>query len=146
MAVKFAQHVDIDAPPERVWKVLTDPNLFAGWFPDVDRANLGPVTSGGSFQYQDGNEQGAGTFSAVEPGRRLRVVTTKGDDAPVTHTFELKREGGVLGVGGNDCQVDYTMEYDPPGGFISDLVVGGNPRDLMKVKGVLQAIKKLSEG
>jgi hypothetical protein len=38
------------------------------------------------------------------------------------------------------------MEYDPPGGFVTDFVVGGNPKDMMKVKGVVEAIKKLAEG
>jgi len=146
MAVKFHQDVDVDAPPERVWSVLSDAALWPGWFPDLDRVSLGAVTAGASFQYQDGDDSGAGTVSAVEPNRRLRVVTTKSGGPPVTHTFELKREGGVLGVGANDCQVDYTMEYDPPGGFITDFVVGGNPKDLMKVKGVVEAIKKLAEG
>jgi uncharacterized protein YndB with AHSA1/START domain len=146
MAVKFHQDVDIDAPPERVWSVLADPTLWPGWFPDLDRVSLGAVRSGASFQFQDGNDSGAGTVAAVEPNRRLRVVTTKSGSPPVTHTFELKREGGVLGVGANDCQVDYTMEYDPPGGFITDFVVGGNPKDMMKIKGVVEAIKKLAEG
>jgi uncharacterized protein YndB with AHSA1/START domain len=146
MAVKFQQHVDIDAPPERVWSVLTDPALWPSWFPDLDQVALGKVTQGATFQYQEGNGQGTGRVVSIRNQSRLRVVTTKSGGSPVTHTLELKREGGVLGMGGNDTQVDYTMEYDPPGGFLSDFAAGGNPRDMMKARDVVQAIKKLSEG
>jgi uncharacterized protein YndB with AHSA1/START domain len=146
MPVKFQQHVDIDAPPERVWSVLTDPALWPGWLPDLDQVSVGRVAEGATFQYQEGGSQGAGRITSLQPQKQLRVVTTKSGGSPVTHTFELKREGGVLGVGGNDCQVDYIMEYDPPGGFISDFAAGGNPRDMMKARDVVQAIKKLSEG
>jgi carbon monoxide dehydrogenase subunit G len=146
MAVKFQQHADIDAPPERVWSVLTDPTVWPGWFPDLDQVTLGRVAEGATFQYQEGNSQGTGRITGVQPQKHLRVVTTKSGGSPVTHTFELKREGGVLGVGGNDCQVDYTVEYDPPGGFLSDFAASGNPRDMIKARDVVQAIKKLSEG
>jgi uncharacterized protein YndB with AHSA1/START domain len=146
MAVRFHVDVEIDAPPERVWSVLTDPKLMPAWFPDVDSVQLGAVTPGASFQFKEGNDSGVGTIAAVEPQRRLRVVTTRGGRPPVTHSFELKRAGGVMGVGASDCEVDYTMEYDPPGGFITDFVVGGNPVDMMKVKNALDALKKLSEG
>jgi uncharacterized protein YndB with AHSA1/START domain len=146
MAVKFEQHVEIDAAPEVVWSVLTDPRTWPVWFPDVERvANLGAVEQGAAFEWHKGNETGAGSITRLERQRQLRVVTS-GDGPAVTHTFELSRAGGVLGVGGGDARLEYTMEYDPPGGFIMDLVAGGNPRDLLKVKGTLDKVKALAEG
>jgi uncharacterized protein YndB with AHSA1/START domain len=146
MAVKFEQRVDIDAPLEAVWAVLTDPGTWPVWFPDVERvAKLGTVTAGSAFEWQEGDKTGAGSIAQVERHRRLRVVTS-GDGPAVTHTFELERAGGVLGVGGNDTRLEYTMEYDPPGGFIMDFVAGGNPRDMLKVKGTLDKVKALAEG
>jgi uncharacterized protein YndB with AHSA1/START domain len=144
--VKFEQHAQIDAAVDAVWSVLADPRTWPNWFPDVDRIeNLSAVEAGNAFEWRDGNDTGAGSIVRVDKQRQLRVVTT-GKGPAVTHTFELTHAGGVLGVGGNDTRIEYTMEYDPPGGFIMDLVAGGNPRDLLKVKGTLEKVKALAEG
>jgi uncharacterized protein YndB with AHSA1/START domain len=145
MAVKFEQHVTVDAPVEAVWAVFADPGTWPLWFPDVERIqNLSAVQTGSAFAWQKGKETGAGSIVRAERQRHLRVVTS-GDGPAVTHTFELSRAGGALGVGGSDTRLEYTMEYDPPGGFISDFVAGGNPRDLLKVKGTLDKVKTLAE-
>jgi uncharacterized protein YndB with AHSA1/START domain len=144
--VKFEQHTQIDAAVEAVWSVLADPRTWPTWFPDVDRiANLGAVEAGSSFEWHEGNDTGAGSIVRVDKQRQLRVVTS-GKGPAVTHTFDLGHAGGVLGVGGNDTRLEYIREYDPPGGFIMDIVAGGNPVDLLKVKGTLEKVKALAEG
>ncbi len=144
MAVRFDQHIDIDAPPDRVWSVLTNPGTWPMWFPDVEGlSNLTAVSQGATFSYGSG---GHGSVVAVEESTmRLKVVTQDGP-VPVSHTFDIDRAGGFLGVGANDSRLRYTLEYDPPGGFLSDFVAGGNPKDMLKVKHTLEKIKNLSEG
>jgi uncharacterized protein YndB with AHSA1/START domain len=147
MAVKFDQHIDIDAPPDTVWGIITDPNTWARWFPDMEQlTNVSAVESGGTFQWSSGGEAGTGSIASLDPAAdRLKVFTQLGE-SQVTHTFDVDRSGGFLGLGGNDARLRYTMEYDPPGGFLSDFVAGGNPKDLLKVKQTLEKVKALAEG
>jgi hypothetical protein len=37
------------------------------------------------------------------------------------------------------------MEYDPPGGAITDFIAGGNPMDMMKVKKALERVRDLAQ-
>jgi uncharacterized protein YndB with AHSA1/START domain len=146
MAVKFDQHIDIDAPADKVWAIITNTETWSQWFPDVEQVTgAGQATAGATFQWRNGEEAGSGTITSVDPdSSRIQVVTQGGSE--VTHTFDIDRSGGFLGLGGNDSRLRYTMEYDPPGGFLSDFVAGGNPRDLLKVKHTLQKVKGLAEG
>jgi uncharacterized membrane protein len=147
MAVKFDQHVDIDAPADKVWATLIDSSTWPQWLPDVEQvSNVSAVAAGGTFQFQGGGESGTGSITLVdEASYRLRIVINSGA-VPETHTFDVDRSGGFLGLGGNDARLKYTLEYDPPGGFLSDFVAGGNPKDMLKVKHTLDKVKGLAEG
>ena len=147
MAVKFDQHVDINAPAGTVWAVLIDSSTWPQWLPDVEQVtNASEVTPGGTFQFQKGGESGSGSITLVdEASYRIKIVTQAGA-VPETHTFDVDRSGGFLGLGGNDARLKYTLEYDPPGGFLSDFVAGGNPKDMLKVKHTLEKVKGLAEG
>jgi carbon monoxide dehydrogenase subunit G len=147
MAVKFDQHIDIDAPAATVWSALIDPNTWPLWMPEVEQvSNVSAVDSGGTFQFQGGGETHSGSIALVDAASyRIKIVTQTGS-VPVTHTFDVDRSGGFLGVGGNDSRLKYTMEYDPPGGFLSDFVAGGNPKDMLKVKHTLEKVRDLTEG
>ena len=146
MAVKFDQHVDINAPAGTVWAVLIDSSTWPQWLPDVEQVtNASEVAPGGTFQFQKGGESGSGSITLVdEASYRIKIVTQAGA-VPETHTFDVDRSGGFLGLGGNDARLRYTLEYDPPGGFVSDFVAGGNPKDMLKVKHTLDKIKGLAE-
>ena len=146
MAVKFDQHVDINAPAGTVWAVLIDSSTWPQWLPDVEQVtNAGEVAPGGTFQFQKGGESGSGSITLVdEASYRIKIVTQAGA-VPETHTFDVDRSGGFLGLGGNDARLRYTLEYDPPGGFVSDFVAGGNPKDMLKVKHTLDKVKGLAE-
>ncbi len=147
MAVKFEQHRDIDAPPDKVWAIISDPSTWPLWFPDIPEATtIGSLAEGATFQWHEGDEVGNGSIVGVDTdASRIKVVTQMGA-TPVTHTFDVDRSGGFLGLGGNDTRLKYTMEYDPPGGFISDFIAGGNPKDLLKVKHTLDKVQGLAEG
>ena len=146
MAVKFDQHIDIDAPADTVWATLIDTATWPQWLPDVEQvSNVGAVAAGGTFQFQSGGATGSGSITLVdEANYRIKIVTQAGA-VPETHTFDVDRSGGFLGMGGNDARLKYTLEYDPPGGFLSDFVVGGNPKDMLKVKHTLEKVKGLAE-
>jgi hypothetical protein len=143
MAVKFDQHVDIDAPADTVWATIIDPSTWPQWLPDGEQVtNVSSVAPGGTFQLQGG---GSGSITLVdETTYRLKIVTQTGA-VPETHTFDVDRSGGFLGLGGNDARLKYTLEYDPPGGFLSDFAVGGNPKDMLKLKHTLEKVKGLAE-
>jgi uncharacterized protein YndB with AHSA1/START domain len=147
MAVKFDQHIDIDAPADKVWATLIDPSTWPQWLPDAEQVtNVSAVAPGGTFQFQGGGESGSGSITLVDAtSYQLRIVMQAGV-VPETHTFDVDRAGGFLGLGGNDARLKYTLEYDPPGGFLSDFVAGGNPKDMLKVKHALEKVKGLAEG
>ena len=146
MAVKFDQHIDIDAPADVVWAALIDPNTWPRWMPDVEAvSNVSAVESGGTFQFQGGGETGSGSISKVDAASYRITLVTQTGSMPMTHTFDVDRSGGFLGLGGNDARLKYTLEYDPPGGFLSDFVAGGNPKDMLKVKHTLEKVKALAE-
>jgi carbon monoxide dehydrogenase subunit G len=146
MAVKFDQTIGIDAPLDQVWAVLTDPTSWSDWLPDVDDVTgLGSVEEGGSFQWRAGSDEGQGTISEVNPSANRLKIVTQGSGGPVTHTFDVDRAGGAFGLGGQDARLRYTMEYDPPGGAITDFIAGGNPMDMMKVKKALERVRDLAQ-
>ncbi len=147
MTVKFEQRIDIKAPADVVWSIVTDPNKWPLWFPDIERVqNVSAVKSGGTFEWQKGKNTGSGAIVYVDAGsNRMRVVTRMGS-SQVTHSFDVDRSGGVLGIGSNASRFQYTMEYDPPGGVIGKFVASGNPLDMLKVKQTLEKLKSLAEG
>src|SRR5262245_58759578 len=147
MAVKFYQQIDINAPPDAVWNILTNPNVWPMWFPDLEQVtNDGAVESGATFLWRSSGESGAGSIVSVEPAAdRLKIVTQL-EDSQVTHGFDVVRSGGVRGSSDDNTGLRYTMEYDPPDGFLVDFVAGGNPKDLVKVKQTLEKVKGLAEG
>lgn len=146
MPVKFDQHIGIDATMDHVWSILTDPNKWPLWFPGMEEVtNFTGVADGSTFQFKQDDHVGTGSIVDVDEGnRRIKVVTQAGG-SQVTHTFDVDRAGGVFGIGGNDARLRYTMEYDPPGGFIGDFIASGNPADMLKVKHVLEKVKDLAE-
>ena len=146
MAVKFERHVDIDAPVERVWAILTDPTTWPDWFPGIDEVmDLGSVAPGSAFRWRDGDNTGQGSIDSIDAAKNRLKVLTQGESSPVTHTFDVDRAGGVLGVGGHAARLTYTMEYDPPGGAITDFLLGGNPLDQLKVKHALDRVSTLAK-
>jgi uncharacterized membrane protein len=147
MAVKFYQHIDINAPSDTVWSILTNLNTWPMWFPDLEQVtNVGAVESGGTFQWRSSGETGVGSIVSVEPAAARLKVVTQLDDSQVTHDFDVVGSGGFLPMGGDNTGLRYTMEYDPPGSFLVDFVAGGSPKDSIKVKRTLEKVKGLAEG
>jgi uncharacterized protein YndB with AHSA1/START domain len=70
------REIELDAPPEEVWRALTDPDELEQWFAnDVD---LDPREGGeGTFRWNDGDERHA-VVEEVEPERRLAFTWDDG--------------------------------------------------------------------
>jgi uncharacterized protein YndB with AHSA1/START domain len=144
--VKFEQHVKIDAPTDTVWAILKDPATWPLWFTEIGQlTNLSGVQTGGTFQYKNGDDTAAGSIAHVDEEQGIITVMTQEGSVPVTHSFDVDRRGGLFGLGAGGSNLTYRMEYDPPGGMLSDFVASGNPADLLKLKKTLDRIKSLAE-
>ncbi|HEU5016290.1 MAG TPA: SRPBCC family protein [Roseiflexaceae bacterium] len=136
---------DINAPAETVWSILSDLSKWPLWFPGIQTApGASTVQTGTSFQWQDENHTDTGMITRADPNQLLQVTTRHGD-RQATHTFKLDQHGGLFG-GGGKTRVDYTLEYDVPGGIIGNFVVNGNPFDMTRMNHTLDKIKSLAEG
>lgn len=144
---KFAQHVDVDAPPDVVWSLLSSPEKWPLWFEGMEQlTGVGPtVRQGASFQWRKGGDNGTGAVLRMDEGQMVIAFATREGSSERTHTFDVDRSGGFLGMGANDSRVRYTLEYDAPGGMLGEFVVGGNPVDMLAVKNTLHKIKDLAE-
>lgn len=86
---------DLDAPPERVWGLVSDVAATPTWRKDVTAVTLEPST-GGSIRFTEKSKQGEIPFEIVsqEPLRR-QVVRIVDDKQPFggTWTWELEPAG-----------------------------------------------------
>jgi uncharacterized protein YndB with AHSA1/START domain len=146
MAIKFEQHVDIDADPNVVWALICDSTKWPLWIEQMEHVEgIAEMAPGAAFQWRHGDESGTGAVLQVEQDRYVLKLATRIGDAERTHTFDIDRSGGFLGIGANDSRVRYTYEYDPPGGMLGDFVASGNPIDSLRVKNTLHKLKELAQ-
>ena len=142
---KFEREVEIDAPVEKVWNVMTDPTHWSQWFPGVDSvSNVASISAGGSFQWTSEGRTGHGTIVKMEPMKHLEIMTQVGDDKD-SHVFVLSPSGGFLGMKADECKVAYTLDTLMGGGILSNFVAGGNPKDTMRVNKAMNLLRKLVE-
>ena len=142
---KFEREVDIDAPIETVWEVMTNPDHWPQWFPGVDSvSNVTSISAGGRFEWTDEGQTGQGTIVSMEPMKRLEILTQMGDDKDA-HVFKLRSSGGFLGLADDECTVEYTLDTLMGAGIVGRFLAGGNPADMMRVKKAMQLLRKLVE-
>lgn len=142
---KFEREVEIDAPVEKVWKVMIDPNHWSQWFPGVE--NAAKVTSlgeGKGFEWMTEGQKGRVTIVKMEPMKRLEIMSQVGDDKD-SHVFVLRPSGGFLGLNADECKVEYTLDTLMGGGILGNFVAGGNPKDAIRVKKAMHTLRKLVE-
>jgi uncharacterized protein YndB with AHSA1/START domain len=142
---KFEREVEIDAPVEKVWEVITNPTLWPQWFPGVDSVtNVTSVSEGGTFDWMDEGRTGRGNIVKMEPMKRLEILTQLGEDQD-SHVFKLRSSGGFLGLSADECKVEYTLDTLMGGGILGDFIAGGNPKDAMRIKKAMNLLRKLVE-
>ncbi len=142
---KFRREVEIDAPVETVWRALTDPRHWPEWFPGVESvSNVSSIDKGSTFQWTHEGDTGTGQIVRVEPEKRLEILTKIGDDED-QHVFELRRSGGFLGLGADECTVEYTLDTLMGGGILGNFIAGGNPKDALRVKKAMHNLRRVVE-
>jgi uncharacterized protein YndB with AHSA1/START domain len=142
---KFEREVEIDAPVEKVWQVMTDPRYLDQWFPGAESvSNVRLSGSGGGFDWTSDERKGKASIVSMDPMKRLEVTTQVGDDRD-SHVFELKPSGGFLGMNADECRVTYTLDTLMGGGILTNFVLGGNPVDMRRVVKAMNRLRKLVE-
>ena len=142
---KFEREVEIDASVESVWKLIINPDYWPQWFPGVNSiSNVTTIGVGGSFEWTSEDRNGTGMIQKFTPGKELEIITQVGDDKDA-HIFKLKPVGKFLGLGDDECKVEYTMDTLSGGGILGRFVTGGNPKDAMQVKKTVHKLRKLVE-
>jgi carbon monoxide dehydrogenase subunit G len=67
-----SHRVEIDAPVDTVWALLSDPTRWPSWDPgihDVERAD--PTAVDARFKWSNGRSRMRSRFAVVEPGREI---------------------------------------------------------------------------
>jgi len=142
---KFKREMEIDAPIEKVWEVMTDPSYWPQWFPGVDSVSkVTSVTEGGSFEWVDDGKPGTARIVKMQPMKRLEIMTQMGDDQDA-HVFELSETGGFFGLSKDETKVEYTLDTLMGGGILGNFIAGGNPKDTLRVKKSMHLLRKLVE-
>jgi uncharacterized protein YndB with AHSA1/START domain len=142
---KFENKMEIDAPVEKVWGVITNPQYWPKWFPGVDSvSNVTSTGQGGSFEWTGAGRTGTGTIVKVEPMKLLEIMTQTGNDKD-SHVFKLQPSGGFLGLTAHESQVEYILDTLMGGGILGNFVAGGNPQDAMRVNKAMHLLRKLVE-
>ncbi len=90
--------IDVAAPVEVVWRVLTAVEQWPEWNPDVRGAAVnGALAEGTTFQWKAGPGTIKSTFQAVEP-MQLLGWTGKTLGIPAVHAYRLRWRDGVTTV------------------------------------------------
>lgn len=143
---KFEREIEIDAPVEKVWEVMTNPELWPQWFPGIDAiTGASQSEEGPTFDYTNEKGTGRGVIVKMEPMKKLEIITDMGKDKD-KHEFELKASGGFFGLNADECKIEYELDTLIGGGILGNFVAGGNPADAIKVKKTLHSLRKLVEG
>lgn len=142
---KFEREVEINATVEKVWETLINPNYWDKWFPGIEGvANVTSTDEGGRFDWTKEGQTGHGSIVKVEPLKRLEIMTQMGNDKD-SHVFKLRPSGGFFGLSDDECKIEYTLDTLMGGGFLSNIIAGGNPKDMLRVKNAMNLLRKLVE-
>ena len=142
---KFEREIEIDAPVEKVWEILTNPQSWPQWVPGIDGiAKAIPVGEGGTIEYTSEGRTGKATITQIEPLKRLEIHTQLGDDEDA-HVFVLRSSGGFLGLAADECKIEYTLDTLMGGGILGKFIAGGNPKDALRVKKAMHLLRKTVE-
>jgi uncharacterized protein YndB with AHSA1/START domain len=116
--VSFA--VDVDAPPERVWEVVSDPGNLPHWDRHVERVSGVPpegLSAGAHYRTEMRLLAVRGRVDAEvldwDPPRRARIRLSGLVAATVTSTVEP--------LPGGRSRLEHTVEYRFRGGALGDL-------------------------
>lgn len=91
--VKASSEITINAPPERVWELLTNVKDWPRWQPDITKAEMsGPLQRGTDFTWKAGT-QIRSRIALIQPPKEF-VWTGVAYRAKAIHVWELERIAG----------------------------------------------------
>jgi uncharacterized protein YndB with AHSA1/START domain len=103
--VKASIEAIIQAPPEKVWGILTAINDWPKWQSGITEAAInGPLQAGATFNWTSGGTHIKSRLALVEPNQRL-AWTGSAMGAHAIHVWNLERLPG----GGTRVKVDESM-------------------------------------
>jgi hypothetical protein len=92
--IKASVEVVIQAPPEKVWSVLTAVNNWPKWQEDIKEAEImGPIASGTPFTWRSGGTRIRSKIALVEPNKEIAWTGTA-LNATAVHVWKLERLPG----------------------------------------------------
>jgi hypothetical protein len=92
-AVYGTAEIDVDAPVETVWRVLTELEKWPSWNPDVTSMTVdGPLAPGTVFRWKAGPRTIVSTIQRVEPARSV-VWSGKTLGVKATHAWHFEQVG-----------------------------------------------------
>jgi len=111
----------IDAPPDRVWALGTDPSRYAEWQAGLVEVRdiSGPLDQVGSkytavYKVMGRRLEGTSEVTKVEPGRLIEERGSIIGGGPASTTIRIEPAAD-----GTDMTVE--LDYDLPGGMIGDI-------------------------
>ncbi|MFY9609149.1 MAG: SRPBCC domain-containing protein [Blastocatellia bacterium] len=96
------QHeIEINAPPDVVWKAITEADEITRWF--AEEARVSPGEGGSCWVSWGEGQEGTSRIEVWEPGKRFRLINlpAEGDPGPADGTTSVQQAPIV---------VDYTLE------------------------------------
>jgi uncharacterized protein YndB with AHSA1/START domain len=95
--VTAAYEVEIDAPVQRVWDLLGNPQAWPSFAPEVHDVHLdAPVAADTGFTWANGRARMKSRFAVVEPGREITWTgVSSGFKAVHRHLLEAAGDGST---------------------------------------------------
>jgi uncharacterized protein YndB with AHSA1/START domain len=142
---KFEREVEIDAPIQNAWLVLTDASQWPKWLPYFHSvSNLRPLAEGVTINWSSGDKEGTATITKFVPEKTLEILTNLDGDQD-KHVFNLKASGGFFGLRNDEVKIEYKLDTMSGGGIVVRFINDGNPRDMLRVKNATNALRRLVE-
>lgn len=87
----MTREIELEATPDEVWQALTDPEQLAGWLGTEAEIDQRPGEAL-SIETEDGPREG--WVEEYEPGRRLSIWWSAGDEDATRVQFDLEEAAG----------------------------------------------------
>ncbi len=126
----------VDAPPERVWAIITDIDRWPDWQPGVSKARLeGPLAPGSVFRWRASGLSIRSTLREVAPPSRIGWEG-KAPGTRAVHVWALTAQGAQTAV-----ETEESFE-----GWLPRLMRRAMQRNLEKaLRGGLESLKRRAE-
>ena len=113
MEHEVTREIELDATPDEVWRALTDPEQLAGWLGTEAEIEERP---GGALAIETEDGPREGWVEEYEPGRRLSIWWSAGDEDAARVQFDLEEALGRTRLVVTETRPLAALELEIPGG------------------------------